>query len=317
MFLSVILLFGVAARLLIALLPSDNFDLQSYEIVRGIILSGGNVYAETFRYNYSPVWGYILAIGIAPRLLLAVVDSINIFLVYRAMGKGAAIAYALNPGALVINSVHGQFEALALMPILLTLAYKRFTFLAGAAAILIKHNTLFLVWALWVSRVGPKRAAWWTVAAVALFALSFAPFLPTGLDGIVSNVLRYGGVGSWGLSNFIPRGVVYALMLTVMIGLPIVIRLSDVRAVGLAALMWLITIPGIGLQYFALAYPFLGLWGVFLGLTVASMFILSMYTADISIWLLCCALALKLIISRKRPVATVDHIKSKTASQST
>src|SRR5438067_1863227 len=50
---------GVAARLMLPRL-GFNFDAVSYRIVGDIVTSGGNVYAETQRYNYGPVWFLIL-----------------------------------------------------------------------------------------------------------------------------------------------------------------------------------------------------------------------------------------------------------------
>ena len=52
--------FGLLLRILMAIL-GHNFDLESYEIVADIILEGKSVYANTTRYNYGPIWAYILA----------------------------------------------------------------------------------------------------------------------------------------------------------------------------------------------------------------------------------------------------------------
>ena len=38
-----------------------NFDFESYEIVADIVRQGKTVYAETGRYNYGPLWFYVLA----------------------------------------------------------------------------------------------------------------------------------------------------------------------------------------------------------------------------------------------------------------
>ncbi|MGH7862213.1 MAG: hypothetical protein ACREOS_08220 [Candidatus Dormibacteraceae bacterium] len=46
---------GVGARLYLATSFYGNYDEDSYFIVARIMLAHGNVYAETFRYNYSPV----------------------------------------------------------------------------------------------------------------------------------------------------------------------------------------------------------------------------------------------------------------------
>src|SRR5262245_54515821 len=51
---------GMGLRLYLAYTHAGNYDQQSYEIVAAIARRGGNVYAETSRYNYSPVWLYVL-----------------------------------------------------------------------------------------------------------------------------------------------------------------------------------------------------------------------------------------------------------------
>ena len=50
---------SVFMKLLVSL-RGWNFDYESYCIVSDIVVSGGNVYAETSRYNYGPVWFNIL-----------------------------------------------------------------------------------------------------------------------------------------------------------------------------------------------------------------------------------------------------------------
>lgn len=48
-------LLGLMLRMLLAAQPFYNFDVESYSLVAGIVREGGNVYAETIRYNYSPL----------------------------------------------------------------------------------------------------------------------------------------------------------------------------------------------------------------------------------------------------------------------
>ncbi len=51
---------GTAVRLYLAYEFYGNYDTTSYEIVAAIVKRGGNVYAETSRYNYSPLWSLML-----------------------------------------------------------------------------------------------------------------------------------------------------------------------------------------------------------------------------------------------------------------
>lgn len=57
--LALVIVIGVALRLALPLL-GHNFDVESYRIVADIMGDGGNVYAETSRYNYWPIWFLIV-----------------------------------------------------------------------------------------------------------------------------------------------------------------------------------------------------------------------------------------------------------------
>lgn len=59
--LGVILALGFVLRIILSRL-GHNYDLESYWIVGEIVAKGGNVYAETHRYNYGPIWFYILGV---------------------------------------------------------------------------------------------------------------------------------------------------------------------------------------------------------------------------------------------------------------
>ncbi len=55
-----IIVIGTLIRLAIAQ-RGYNFDIASYRIVADIMANDGNVYLETQRYNYGPIWFYILS----------------------------------------------------------------------------------------------------------------------------------------------------------------------------------------------------------------------------------------------------------------
>ena len=50
-----ILRVGIAAQF------TGNFDTESYLIVADAVLTGQNAYQATDRYNYSPVWSFVVA----------------------------------------------------------------------------------------------------------------------------------------------------------------------------------------------------------------------------------------------------------------
>jgi hypothetical protein len=74
---TILLTIGIALRFLIASV-GFTYDMQSYNIVGKIVNSGGNVYRETTRYNYGPLW--FLIVGAFYKFSNYFVDS---FLVFR------------------------------------------------------------------------------------------------------------------------------------------------------------------------------------------------------------------------------------------
>lgn len=221
------LVVGLGARFYLILHFVGNFDEQSYDLVAGIMLRGGNVYAETWRYNYSPVWAYcLLAFAHIARALhlyfhfvvrgfLSGVDVADATLIgYIASrvrpGKGAVAfaAYLLNPVTILLVGYHGQFENFAMLPLLgaVALLIRRsahptggIIWILGTLAILIKQLTVFSVWMLFVYAFKGRRRILAMVASGGIFAASFIPFLPAGLDGIINHVLLYNSaVGFYG-----------------------------------------------------------------------------------------------------------------------
>jgi hypothetical protein len=101
----VVLCSGLGLRLWLASSYYGNFDEASFELTAEIMRRGGNVYVETFRYNYTPIWSYILLalsygsdwlglpFHVVSRSFLTGVDLINALLI----GRIAAQTFAANP----------------------------------------------------------------------------------------------------------------------------------------------------------------------------------------------------------------------------
>jgi hypothetical protein len=286
---------GVGLRLWLAAGSYGNYDQTSFQTVAGIMARGGNVYAETSRYNYSPVWAFILPIlagfavrtGIAFHLafrgFLTLVDLCNAIVIggiaSRNSGKGdrdlavrAYLAYLLNPVAILIVGYHGQFDNLAALPLLcaVLLSLRRGSgqnasafplWLLATAALLVKHLNAFTVWAFFVYLYSSVK--WSAIAfacSIGVFALSFWPFLPAGFDGIVNNVFLYGGIPRpYGLTTVLPRSLVYPLFFVGMTLLPLLERRRwrMVPALVFSTVALLILIPGTGEAYFILPI----IWG--------------------------------------------------------
>jgi len=126
-------LLGFALRLFMAaLIPVHLYDHESYQLVADITARGGNVYAETMRYNYSPLWLWFLSaldqfpgdLMTSVHLVVATADvmlGVLIGLVAATFAKPAplfAALYLLNPAAILLSGLYAQFEALALVPLL-------------------------------------------------------------------------------------------------------------------------------------------------------------------------------------------------------
>ena len=121
----------------------------------------------------------------------------------------------MNPVAILLTGYHGQFENLALLPLLIgAYLYVRkpdsppvpVIWLLGTLALLIKHNTVFGMWMLFVYVFGvSRRAVVASMLSVAVFAFSFLPYLPEGNAGILQNVLLYSSMpGQFGLTLSCP-----------------------------------------------------------------------------------------------------------------
>jgi hypothetical protein len=124
-------------------------------------------------------------------------------------------------------------------------------FALGVAALLTKHITLFAVWAVYVHVFGFWRGAVLMGAAMLLVALSFLPFLPDGLHGIVNNVIRYSSyANNVGLQNILPRGVQSVLMYAMLLAVPLIIRKrSLVDKLQVSSLLYVVLAPGMAVTH--------------------------------------------------------------------
>lgn len=285
------ILVGLSLRLWLAWGPYGNYDQVSYRIVSEIVARGGNVYAETSRYNYGPLWSLLLGLfrrasaatgwplHFVVRGFLTLADAGTAVLVgllareagVRSAGLGALV-YALSPVAILVVGFHGQFDNLAAVPLLLaallTLRARGAPRLApvwalATLALCIKHLCLFSVWMLLVYAAGGvKKAAVLMAGSLAVFGAQFLPWLPEGAAGIAHNVFGYSGSSRpYGLTTVLPRGVAAVLFAVVLTALPALargpLRLGLTRAMELAAVALMTLIPGTGEAYFIVP----AIWG--------------------------------------------------------
>lgn len=209
-----IIAFGLAARLAAATL-GHNYDMDSWYIVADITRHGGNVYAETDRYNYGPVWFTVLHVldvlsGHRHEVLrymvaglLSLVDvGIFLFLIRRA-GRVAAVVFFLNPISIIITGFHSQFDNVAILLGLWSVQLieddfespinrRKFGGLLVLGLSLVTKHILF-AFPVWLAV--KQKGFWQKIIIVAVptacFLLSFAPYWPAGREGILNQVFFY------------------------------------------------------------------------------------------------------------------------------
>jgi Glycosyltransferase family 87 len=286
---AVLLVLVLAARLVLAAGFRGNYDSESFRIVADAVLSGQNVYAATERYNYSPVWAFVVAglwrltkpdfarFVFALGLLATAADLAGAVLVHRIarrLGRSpgeawrAGLLFFANPVSVLAASAHGQFDGLAILPllgaILVALAGEglanrrrrgRATALL-AVSLLVKHITAFHPLLFWrrLRRPGLSDAA--LLVPYAAFAASFLPF--AGAAGAIwQNVVVYGAKGAKpsALTALLEipvhaRPVLLAIFLAAVIWALRAGRREELpRAALLLWLAMLVALPTYGIQY--------------------------------------------------------------------
>jgi len=220
-----IILNGSAIRLLLAHGCFGNIDMESWDIVSGIYLRGGNVYAETNRYNYPPIWFHllgflknielrfpILTYNFIIKAFLSGVDLVTLFFLLLITKQEkisfikTSLFFYLNPVSFLLTGYHGQFDNLAMLMVVIGIyAYQRvmhrpvlrkiilcFFSLTG---MLVKHIIFFehlICLNFCFKRFWSKILLF--IISIGVFFLLFIPYWGQGAKGIVDNVFRY---GSW------------------------------------------------------------------------------------------------------------------------
>jgi hypothetical protein len=282
-FLVAAFLMGFGLRIGQAAFSSTIYDQQSYETVVHILDNHGNVYAETARYNYSPVWAYTLlaldrvarvsgiTLNLVVRIFLSGIDLLNAAFIgaiaeYSRRGSGyrCLVCYLFNPVAILVVGFDGQFESFAMLPLLLAVwlyvrnkgVNRAWLWLLITTALVIKHIVLFLSWTLLLYLFKPRRAVLAMICSLAIFVLTFVPFLPSGAEGVYFHVLRYqSAIGLYGISAVVPVSLAAFIFFSVMLTLPLVVRsrgITLLNALGITSLLFIGFVYGFGAQYFIL-----------------------------------------------------------------
>ena len=118
---------GVAVRFITVFVTHPNFDMESFYLVGKIVTSGQNVYAETYRYNYAPLWSFVLGFlytishgsfslfRLLVSCILITVDVGIAVILASSFSYVAGILFILNPISILLTGSHGQFDNLAFL----------------------------------------------------------------------------------------------------------------------------------------------------------------------------------------------------------
>ena len=217
---AIVALASLAAKVLLATC-GHNYDLDSYRIVASLLLQGKSFYANTSRFNYGPLWAYMLAgfqqlsnllpamggerFHVVVAAFLGVTDVALAAVLAVSYRYGAGIFFLCCPATIFLTGYHSQFENLALLVGLAAWLLIRDgsattprLVLAGillGVSLVIKHLLfLFPLWVLFWPKLGKgwKRLAFSAIAC-GIFALSFLPWMfdPPSRMGIIHNVFEY------------------------------------------------------------------------------------------------------------------------------
>jgi hypothetical protein len=215
---SLLLVLGVSLRFIV-MARGHNFDFESYKIVGSLVCSGKNVFANTERYNYGPLFlwiqGLCYQIGLHTsqgdwlfRVLIVSVltwADVGIALLLKELyGMGPALVFFLSPVSIIITGFHNQFDNLAILLMLMAVysleTYQgrkrnvRFVVLFSLSLIMKHIFAFFVFWLLFSKRLSGREKALFTLVPVSAFGLSFVLYCgtsPAAWEGVMSNVVHY------------------------------------------------------------------------------------------------------------------------------
>lgn len=280
-----IIINGTIIRLVLASACYGNYDMQSYEMVADIVNEGGNVYAQTFRYNYSPLWFTLLGalrkvqlqypavpFHFVVRSFLCGVDLVALgflLLIARQERKSLikpAIFFYLNPVSFLLTGYHGQFENLAILMVMIGLyAYLKLKsnkvlgtailWIFASAGMIVKHNIFYeLIICLNAAIKRYRVKVPLFAVSVLVFLALFVPYWPQGKEGIIKNVFMYSipGIhyGIIRLFTFMPLKYVF---IAGMFLFPLFLKSEDIVEQCLLGMLFFVAFTtGFGIQYFIL-----------------------------------------------------------------
>lgn len=210
---------GVVIRFVLTCL-GHNFDFDSYCIVGELVAQGKNVYANTSRYNYGPVWFMLLGVFWRVASLfthnimtfrifivsaLTLVDLLIARVISRKAGNFWGIIFFLNPISLIITGYHNQFDNIAVLLgayAVLSLedscnehaikANDIYGIILMSLSLITKHILwAFPIWILLNRNIDGRKKFLYAFIPPLMFLLNFTPYWSEGAKGIIRNVFLY------------------------------------------------------------------------------------------------------------------------------
>jgi hypothetical protein len=280
---------GTAIRLYLAYEFYGNYDTRSNEIIAEIVTHGGNVYAETNRYNQAPLWSLMLGalkhlhlhfpslpFPFVIRAFLSAIDLLTLAVLLALASPDPtsrvriAVLFYLNPVSILITGYHGQFENITILLLLvgafLAHRLKDRPFLAKALlwvlatlAMIVKHNVFYEL-IVCIKTISSRAWARFALLAVSstIFLALFVPYWDQGRHGIIQNVFLYSStVGSYGVSSLCHFPPLKYAFIAALFVFPYLLRGEDlIRKFLVCVLFFLVFTTGIGEQYFVLPVAF-------------------------------------------------------------
>jgi len=287
-----IIVLGILIRLYLSYVFYGNFDMESYELVSNIVLKGQNVYNETLRYNYSPIWFNVLgflklvtlklsniSFHFVVRGFLTIIDVLTL-VVLVSLSKLenlsnnqiiiVCIFFFLSPVSYLLTGYHGQFENFAILFILLGIyIYKKsqnrtcfskvISWIFLTMAVIIKHDTLADA-IIGINNLFKRKiyVIFFIVLTGLSFILVFIPYLSVGKQGIIQNVFLYNSrEATYGITAVANLPLLKYLFIVALILYPFIIKNREfIIQFLLGALFFLTFTTGIGIQYFIFPIAF-------------------------------------------------------------
>jgi len=202
----------------------DNYDLKSYFQIGELTFKGINIYPRiaNLHHPYFPFFLYVEAFVFwltrnklifitIIKFINVLFDLGNLYLIYLLSKKNpkSAFFYAINPVSILIFTLHGQFDAIPLFFLLLSLVTLRVTkhenpwtplgCLIFSMAVMIKTWPLLFVISVY-KRLRNKKLIILVLLFPLISVIIYSLLFKTSIINIVNTIVNYQGLwGKWGL----------------------------------------------------------------------------------------------------------------------